>query len=73
MCTNLVHEPSKALSFAKTVGKGYVTASGRSTDDPNWYVIDNSVVEGSGSTYLGRPWRDFARVVFQNTYLHSNV
>ena len=35
----------------------------RFSNDSNWFVIDSSTVEGSGSTYLGRPWRDWARFV----------
>lgn len=57
-----------------------VTANGRdSSTDPSWYVIsDSTVAAASGNTvpagayYLGRPWRDYARVTFQNTAL-SNV
>ncbi|KAG9048168.1 hypothetical protein FS837_000586 [Tulasnella sp. UAMH 9824] len=56
-----------------TVGSGYITASGRSTSDSNYYVIDHTTVQGSGSVYLGRPWRNYARVVFQNSVLGSNI
>jgi len=28
------------------VASGYITASGRETDDANWYVIDRSTVQG---------------------------
>ncbi|WYZ41775.1 hypothetical protein EsH8_V_000670 [Colletotrichum jinshuiense] len=60
-------------------GKGYITASGRDAEsNPSWYVINKSTVKalsgvGDGQTYLGRPWRTFARVVFQNTNLGSVV
>jgi len=60
-------------SVINTIGDGAITASGRSSDDPNWFVIDSSTIQGSGSTYLGRPWSDYARVVFQNSFLSSNV
>ncbi|KAG8910772.1 hypothetical protein FRC01_006141, partial [Tulasnella sp. 417] len=56
-----------------TVGSGYVTASGRLSNDSTWYVIDKTTVTGTGQSYLGRPWRNFARVVFQNSYLGSNI
>ncbi|KAG8912657.1 hypothetical protein FRC00_004030, partial [Tulasnella sp. 408] len=56
-----------------TVGSGYITASGRSSADSNYYVIDSTTVTGSGSVYLGRPWRNYARVIFQNSSLGSNV
>ncbi|KAF1960647.1 carbohydrate esterase family 8 protein [Byssothecium circinans] len=59
---------------------GYITASGRDSDsNPSYYVINKSKVAAasgnsvsSGAYYLGRPWRNYARVVFQNTAL-SNV
>ncbi|KAH7145437.1 pectin lyase fold/virulence factor [Dactylonectria estremocensis] len=60
-------------------GDGYITASGRDSDDnPSWYVINKSTVEalsgvGEGATVLGRPWRTYARVVFQNSELGSVV
>ncbi|KAG9100859.1 hypothetical protein FS749_012384 [Ceratobasidium sp. UAMH 11750] len=46
-------------SEIETLGTGYITASGRLTDDANWYVIDRTKVysNGMGSVYLGRPWR----------------
>ncbi|KAA8895547.1 carbohydrate esterase family 8 protein [Sphaerosporella brunnea] len=56
-------------------GAGSITANGRdSNDNVSYYVITDSdikVADGvtlaKGSAYLGRPWRDYARVVFQNT------
>ncbi|KAH7165224.1 pectin lyase fold/virulence factor [Dactylonectria macrodidyma] len=60
-------------------GNGYITASGRDSDDnPSWYVINKSTVEAlsgvsEGATVLGRPWRTYARVVFQNSELGSVV
>ncbi|GJC99390.1 Pectinesterase [Colletotrichum higginsianum IMI 349063] len=60
-------------------GAGYITASGRDTADAYWYVINKSKIaakSGAGvakeSTVLGRPWREYARTVVQNTDL-SNV
>ncbi|KAG9081902.1 hypothetical protein FRC06_005337 [Ceratobasidium sp. 370] len=60
-------------STIETIASGYITASGRSSDDSNYYVIDNSTIKGTGSCYLGRPWREYARVVVQNTNIGSNV
>ncbi|KAF3037675.1 hypothetical protein E8E12_007398 [Didymella heteroderae] len=59
---------------------GYITANGRDSDsNPSYYVINKSKVSAAsgntvkaGAYYLGRPWRNYARVVFQNTTL-SNV
>lgn len=61
-------------------GGYYITANGRdSSSNPSYYVIDKSTVAAAsgqsvaaGSYYLGRPWRNYSRVVFQNTNL-SNV
>ena len=60
----------------RTIATGSITASGRSSEtNPSWYVISRSNVSGindtipAGTNYLGRPWRSFARVVFQETYL----
>lgn len=59
---------------------GYITANGRdSSSNPSYYVINKSSVAAasgnsvsSGAYYLGRPWRNYARVIFQSTSL-SNV
>lgn len=59
---------------------GYITASGRASDDSSYYVINNSTVAAvsgadvpSGAYYLGRPWRDYARVAFQLTSMTDVV
>ncbi|KAL1639594.1 hypothetical protein SLS58_007794 [Diplodia intermedia] len=62
-------------------GSGWITASGRNGSDANWYVIDGGSVDAvpgatpvpAGAYYLGRPWRDFARVVFQRVRLGEVV
>ncbi|UKZ84275.1 uncharacterized protein TrAFT101_000189 [Trichoderma asperellum] len=66
------------IAFNRDTG-GYITASGRESDDDAWYVINGSQVFAkpgisvkAGSVYLGRPWRAYARVVYQNTNL-SNI
>ncbi|KIM26850.1 carbohydrate esterase family 8 protein [Serendipita vermifera MAFF 305830] len=61
------------VSFKQQVASGYITASGRSSDDANYYVIDQSTIQGSGSSYLGRPWRNYARVIFQKSTIGSNI
>lgn len=60
---------------------GFITANGRvSSSSYSYFVINNSSVDaalyanlGTGSTFLGRPWTELARVCFQNTYLSSIV
>ncbi|KAK0653671.1 Pectinesterase [Lasiodiplodia hormozganensis] len=61
-------------------GTGWVTASGRQLADDGWYVINGGSVAGvdganvtAGVYYLGRPWRSFARVVFQGVYLSEVI
>ncbi|KEP53084.1 pectinesterase [Rhizoctonia solani 123E] len=60
-------------STINSVGNGAITASGRSSNDTNYYVIDNSTVQGTGTVYLGRPWSNYARVIFQNSKVSSEV
>ncbi|QRV95365.1 pectinesterase [Ceratobasidium sp. AG-Ba] len=60
-------------STIETIASGYITASGRNSDDSNYYVIDSSTIKGTGSCYLGRPWREYARVIVQNSSIGSNI
>ncbi|KIM41502.1 carbohydrate esterase family 8 protein [Hebeloma cylindrosporum] len=54
---------------------GWVTASGRQADDDGSYVFyRNTIVLASGAApgtagnvYLGRPWGNYAKVIFKNT------
>lgn len=54
---------------------GYITANGRDKEEnPSFYVINNSNIAAAdgnsvkaGAYYLGRPWRNYSRVVFQRT------
>ncbi|KAH6889635.1 pectin lyase fold/virulence factor [Thelonectria olida] len=60
----------------ETVGAGYITANGRdAANNTSFYVFNECTVTGTSgeaSTYLGRPWRPYSRVVFQKSYM-SNV
>ncbi|KAK3401596.1 pectin lyase fold/virulence factor [Sordaria brevicollis] len=59
---------------------GYITASGRdSSSNPNNYVFNSCTISAAagqsvsaGAYYLGRPWREYARVTFQKTSM-TNV
>ncbi|KAL4168523.1 hypothetical protein KRP22_011922 [Phytophthora ramorum] len=61
----------------ETVGKGYITANGNAnSSNLSEYVFNRARVFGSsgnGSTYLGRPWRPYSRVVWQNSELSDVV
>ncbi|KAF8324030.1 pectin lyase-like protein [Clavulina sp. PMI_390] len=62
-------------SVLYSVASGYMTASGRSSADAYYYVINDSTIEGASgvTSYLGRPWADYARVIFQSCSLSSVV
>ncbi|ETN15987.1 hypothetical protein PPTG_06231 [Phytophthora nicotianae INRA-310] len=61
----------------ESIGEGYITANGNSNSTiESQYVFNRARVLGSsgnGSTYLGRPWRPYARVVWQNSELSDVV
>lgn len=56
-------------------------ANGRESDSgPSYYVFNNANVAAAdghdvpdGAYYLGRPWREYARVVFQNSELSAVI
>ncbi|OHW99983.1 pectinesterase, partial [Colletotrichum incanum] len=60
---------------------GYITAHGRtSASEKSEYVFNNcNIAAASGNTvsngayYLGRPWREFAQVVFQKTSMSGVI
>jgi pectinesterase len=54
---------------------GYITAASTPAEQPYGFVFSHSKITGESpevKTYLGRPWRDFAQVMFLNTEM-SNV
>ncbi|KAF4135952.1 Pectinesterase [Phytophthora infestans] len=58
----------------ESIGEGWITANGNANATvTSEYVFNNARVFGNGSTYLGRPWRPFARVVWQNSELGDIV
>ncbi len=58
-------------------GAGYVTAHSRLTSDSTTgYVFIHCRLTGENTgkgVYLGRPWRDYSRVVFINCYLGEHI
>lgn len=65
----------------RVTGAGAITANGRaSATDVSYYVINKSSISAagtttstSGSNYLGRPWSEWARVVYQNTVMSDVI
>ncbi|KAL2347811.1 hypothetical protein Fmac_001811 [Flemingia macrophylla] len=50
--------------------RGYITAQGRdNSKDTNGFVFKSCNIIGNGTTFLGRPWRVYARVLFYNTMM----
>ncbi|XP_052111701.1 probable pectinesterase 29 [Arachis duranensis] len=53
---------------------GYITAQGRERPkDSNGFVFKNCSISGDGSTFLGRPWRPYARVFFYSTNMTNII
>ncbi len=54
---------------------GYITAASTPKDTPHGYVFADCKITGAEGalTYLGRPWRDFARTVFLRTEMSAAV
>ncbi|KAH6786779.1 hypothetical protein C2S52_006331 [Perilla frutescens var. hirtella] len=51
---------------------GYITAQGRGVpNDTSGFVFKHCNIVGRGKAYLGRPWRDYARVLFYNTSMNQ--
>ncbi|KAJ8515300.1 hypothetical protein ON010_g18580 [Phytophthora cinnamomi] len=60
----------------ESLGPGSITANGNTGgSNPSEYVFNKARVYGSGrqTAYLGRPWRPYARVVFQNSQLGNVI
>lgn len=61
----------------ETLGPGYITANGRDAANNTSVFVFNQAdvrgVSGANSTYLGRPWRPWSRVLFQRSYLGDVV
>ncbi|KAJ7918381.1 pectin lyase fold/virulence factor [Mycena leptocephala] len=62
-------------------GPGCISASGRESADSGSYVFNqNTIVLASdaasgtsGNIFLGRPWGDFAKVIFKNTVITASM
>ncbi|XP_062104491.1 probable pectinesterase 29 [Humulus lupulus] len=53
---------------------GFITAQGRTkNNDGSGFVFKNCHVDGTGSVFLGRPWRPYSRVLFYNSYLSKVI
>ncbi|CAN1245283.1 Probable pectinesterase 29 [Linum grandiflorum] len=58
----------------RAIGGGFITAHSREApDDPSGYVFKGCTISGRGPSYLGRPWRQYARVLFYKCKLSDIV
>lgn len=63
-------------SDIEAIGPGWITANGRdAVNNTSIFVFNECRVfgEAENSTYLGRPWRPYSRVVFQKSWLGDVV
>jgi pectinesterase len=61
----------------ETIADGFITANGRDSEENQSIFVFNKAnvtgTSGPNSTDLGRPWRPFSRVIFQQSYLGDVV
>jgi pectinesterase len=60
----------------RCVGKGYITAASTPDGQPYGFVFANCKITAPNDeikTYLGRPWRDFAKTVFLHTTMSTVI
>lgn len=71
-----VFENCEIRSIAHPAG-GYVTAESNTRPGQDaGYVFNHcrlTADEGAGKVYLGRPWRDYATVIYLNTWMGSHI
>lgn len=52
----------------------YIAANARSSEnDSSAFVFKRCNVTGAGTTYLGRAWKAYSRVIYSNSFLSDNV
>ncbi len=61
----------------ESAGRGYVTAEGRAAaNGPGGYVFYHSrltAATGVNHVYLGRPWREYARVIYLDCWMGGQI
>ena len=71
-----VFEECEIHSIAHPAG-GFLTANGRSkVDEDSGYVFDHCALTAEPEVtniFLGRPWRDYAKVIFMNTKMGEHI
>ncbi len=65
-----------SLDLNRTDVNGYITAASTPFDQDYGYVFINCTLlskAAARTVYLGRPWRDYARTVFINTWMGEHI
>ncbi|XP_022719776.1 putative pectinesterase 52 [Durio zibethinus] len=63
-----------AGAYSSERRQGYITAQGReSSEDPSGFVFKRGKIFGTMQAYLGRAYRPYSRVIFQDTTMNSVV
>ncbi|KAF9605479.1 hypothetical protein IFM89_017498 [Coptis chinensis] len=69
-----IYEDCSINVTAGNIRAGFITAQSRSTpSELTGFVFKNCIVNGTGETFLGRPWRRYSRVMFYKSYLSEVV
>ena len=77
--TDFIFGPATALFDSCTIhskSNSFITAASTPKGKPFGYVFRHcrlTADAGVDSVYLGRPWRDFAQVVFLNCYMGAHI
>ncbi|KAK9949214.1 hypothetical protein M0R45_004747 [Rubus argutus] len=70
-----IYEGCLITSLSDKIGTtGYITAQGREgPNETTGFVFKNCHVSGSGTTFLGRAYRNYSRVLFVGTYMRNVI
>ncbi|KAM1048358.1 hypothetical protein EV1_027276 [Malus domestica] len=70
-----IYEKCQIFSITDRIGiTGFITAQGRKApNETTGFVLKDCYVNGTGTTFLGRPWRPYSRVLFAYTFMENII
>ncbi|CAL8164609.1 unnamed protein product [Prunus armeniaca] len=70
-----IYEKCQLRSVTDKIGvPGFITAQGRKgLKETSGYVFKDCYVNGTGPIFLGRPYRNYSRVLFASTYMENII
>ncbi|PQM33447.1 putative pectinesterase 29 [Prunus yedoensis var. nudiflora] len=70
-----IYEKCQLKSVTDKIGvPGFITAQGRKgLKETSGYVFKDCYVNGTGPIFLGRPYRNYSRVLFASTYMENII